>query len=116
MKKNDIKKLNLKHLGIVIILLVLYAILEYLMPTNETELTNNTQINTTSETKEYIGINDIPEYSGQIVITINDDIPYFEEKDMVTEDFEYYSPLDEYDRAGQAFANICKYTMPEERN
>lgn len=30
--------------------------------------------------------------------------------------FEDYSLLDEFDRAGVAFANICKYTMPKERN
>ena len=31
---------------------------------------------------------------------------------MTTKDFENYSNLDELDRAGVAYANICKYTMP----
>ena len=39
-------------------------------------------------------------------------MPYFEEKDISTTDFEYYSNLDELNRAGVAFANICKFTMP----
>jgi len=68
----------------------------------------NTKTNIINDTN----INDIPEYSGEIVITINNDIPYFEEKDISNEDFEYYSNLDELGRAGVAFANICKYTMP----
>ena len=41
-------------------------------------------------------------------------MPYFEDKDITTENFEDYSLLDEFNRAGRAFANICKYTMPPE--
>ena len=59
-------------------------------------------------------MNDIPEYSGQIVIDINNNVPYFEDTDITTENFEYYSQLDEFERAGVAFANICKHTMPPE--
>ena len=49
-----------------------------------------------------------------MVITINNDIPYFENKENSTEAFEYYSNLDELNRAQVAFANICKFTMPPE--
>ena len=59
-------------------------------------------------------INNIPPYSEKIVVTINNDVPNFEEEDISTEDFEYYANLDELNRAGVAFANISKYTMPPE--
>ena len=52
--------------------------------------------------------------SGKIVITINNDVPYFDDEDISTENFEYYSNLDDLNRAGVAFANISKYTMPPE--
>lgn len=47
-----------------------------------------------------------------MVISINNDIPYFKDKDITIENFENYSKLDDLKRAGVAFANICKYTMP----
>lgn len=117
--KKDIKKKNLKPISILIIFTTLLAFIEYLVLPSSSEVSNNvqsenTQTNTITETSVNIGIGDIPEYSGQIVISINNDMPYFESKDITTENFEVYSALDEFNRAGVAFANICKYTMPPE--
>lgn len=78
----------------------------------QTNTINNTESNINADTN--IRIDNIPPYSGNMVISINNDVPYFEDKDIKTEDFEYYSNLDELNRAQVAFANICKYTMPSE--
>ncbi len=60
------------------------------------------------------GIDIIPEYSGNIFITLNGDVPYFRDSDYTTEVFEIYSQFDENGRCGAAYANICKELMPEE--
>lgn len=113
--KKQLKNKSLKQLVIIIFTVVL-GLIGYVAVPNESELMNNTlnetQTSSINETNTNIKIDDIPQYSGQIVININNDIPYFEDKDISTEDFEYYSNLDEFNRAGVAFANICKYTMP----
>lgn len=112
MKNN--KEKNLKQIGIIILIILLVLIGYGILP-NENEVSNeNTQTSTIDNVNTNIAIDDIPPYSGEIVITINNDVPYFEDKDITTENFEYYSNLDVFDRAGVAFANICKYTMPPE--
>lgn len=112
---------KLKQLVVTIIIIILSSIIGYITLQNDKALesvSNGNIINNTEVTNENsnanIRISDLPSYSGEIVININNDIPYFEEKDITTEDFEYYSNLDEYNRAGVAFANICKFTMPPE--
>ena len=119
--KDNIKENNLKQIGIVIIFTILLILIGYIILPNESEISNNilskdATINTINETNINIGIGDIPQYSGQIVISINNDVPYFKDNDITTDNFEDYSLLDEFDRAGVAFANICKYTMPKKRN
>ena len=119
--KDNIKENNLKQTVIIIILTILLVLVGYVLLPNEGEISNNLpnedeQINTINETNINIRIDDIPQYLGQIVISINNDVPYFKDNDITTDNFEDYSLLDEFDRAGVAFANICKYTMPKERN
>lgn len=103
--------INLKELALAIIIIVLVNLIGYVTPVYEN---NNeiTQANTIIEDK--IEIYNIPSYSGEIVITINNNEPEFEDKDITTEGFEYYSYLDDFNRAGVAFANICKSIMPPE--
>lgn len=65
--------------------------------------------------KQYtLNISDIPAYSGNPYITINNNIPLFTDADMTTEPFERYSPLDSLGRCGVAYANICRELMPTE--
>lgn len=71
---------------------------------------NNTN---TYEIPTYANISEIPKYTDQIYVTINNNIPYFEEKDYTTETFEIYSKLDKLGRCGVAYANICKEIMPK---
>lgn len=118
MKKN-IKENKLKQIVITIIFTIILVLIRYVVLPNINEISNSvqskdTQTNTITEASIKIGVDEIPKYSGEIVISINNDVPYFEDKDMTTENFEDYSMLDELNRAGVAFANICKYTMPPE--
>lgn len=115
MKRNTKRRREkkLERLVISVIFALLLAIISYIaVPEENKEQKSNQTTNTVTQTNSNIAIADIPEYSGKIVIDINNDTPYFEEKDITTEDFEDYSKLDELERAGVAFANVCKYTMP----
>ena len=116
-KKRDIKKLE-KLLAIIIV--IISATIAYFNnpSNNKGNTTNNTINNTnTNEIVTYSNINEIPDYAGEIYLTINNNIPYFDEKDYTTESFEIYSKLDNLGRCGVAYANICKEIMPtEERN
>ncbi len=69
---------------------------------------------TTQTATETIDIEDIPEYTGDIYVVINDDIPEFLEEDMTTVSYESYSALDSLGRCGVAMANIGQDIMPTE--
>lgn len=60
----------------------------------------------------YKNIDEIPEYNGNSYVIINNNKPYFTDKDYETDTFEDYSSLDIYSRCGPAFANINKDLMP----
>lgn len=61
-------------------------------------------------------LDDIPEYSGEAYVVLNDNIPDFPEADKgSTTAFEDYSPLDGLGRCGPAYANVCLETMPAEK-
>lgn len=64
-----------------------------------------------------IDLEDISEFDGSPYVKINNNIPYFDDKDYTTQAFEYYSELDDLGRGKMAYANICKEIMPvEERS
>ncbi len=56
----------------------------------------------------------VPVYSGQPFVVINNNVPFFTADDLTTTAFEKYSDLDSLGRCGVAFANICKELMPTE--
>ena len=60
-----------------------------------------------------ISLSEIPEYSGQDYVYVNNNIPSFDSKYYITQSFEVYSPLDELGRCGVAFANVSLETMPD---
>lgn len=66
------------------------------------------------QANQSIQIDDIPPYNGELWITVNDNIPYFTEDDLIDAaiDFEYYAPLDEFGRAVLAYASISTDLMP----
>ena len=64
--------------------------------------------------KDKITLNNLPAYSGEAYVELNDNVPSFSKKDMTTKAFEKYSELDDLGRCGVAYANVCKETMPTE--
>lgn len=64
--------------------------------------------------KEKITLNNLPVYSGEAYVELNDNVPSFSKKDMTSKAFEKYSKLDDLGRCGAAYANVCRETMPTE--
>ena len=63
------------------------------------------------EVKSY-NIDEIPEYSGDNYVIINNNEPEFKEEDLNENSFEKYSHLDMLKRCGIAYANVSIDTMP----
>ncbi len=60
-------------------------------------------------------LSDIPKYSGEPYIAVNDNIPFFDSSDLTEVSFEEYSPLDNLGRCGVAYACVGKDIMPAEK-
>lgn len=105
MKKKARKQIDIKHFITIIVIFVIAIISIYLQEAEDTNY--NIQNNVVSYKLE-----DIPEYSNQPYVFINNNIPNFEEKYFTKESFEHYSNLDRLGRCGAAFANLSKETMP----
>lgn len=103
-KDTSKKNINLKQILIMEITIILFIGLIY--------ISNNVDILNEITVANYNSIDEIPEYSGQIYVKINNGKPYFTEEDYTTESFEEYSKLDDKGRCGVAYANICKEIMP----
>ncbi len=93
------KKLGLNEVIITVIIILVLLCITYLSSKGE-------------EVPSYNSIKDIPEYSGQIYVELNDNVPYFSEEEYRTDAFEVYSKLDGLGRCGVAYANICREIMP----
>ena len=116
--KNNLNQIILAIIGIIFLIILAYiqnpTINNNMENTNTSSNINYSNQNVINTTINYTNILDIPEYSDQIYVTINNNIPYFTEEEHTTEAFEKYSELDENGRCGIAYANICKETMPRE--
>jgi DNA-entry nuclease len=66
------------------------------------------------EGENKFNLNNIPKYSGEPYVVVNDNEPYFTKEEITTNVFEEYTPLDNLGRCGVAYANICKELMPTE--
>ncbi|MEY8428378.1 DNA/RNA non-specific endonuclease [Lachnospiraceae bacterium 46-15] len=64
---------------------------------------------------ESVALSDIPEFSGEPYVVLNDNEPGFSEEDFTTESYEEYSALDSLGRCGAAEANIGQDLMPTEK-
>lgn len=62
-----------------------------------------------------ITLSNLPAYSGEAYVELNDNVPNFSKSDLTTKAFEKYSELDELGRCGVAYANVCTGTMPTEK-
>ena len=59
-------------------------------------------------------VQDIPAFSGDPYVVINDNQPEFLEMDMTTKSYEYFSPLDSLNRCGYVMACVGYDLMPTE--
>lgn len=64
--------------------------------------------------KEKITLSNLPAYSGDAYVELNNNLPGFKKSELTKKAFEKYSELDELGRCGAAYANVCKETMPTE--
>ena len=81
---------------------------------------NNIILTNPNENNNYSNIDvsniyDIPEYSGEDYIILNNNVPNFSDSDLTTTSFEEYSPLDSLGRCGVAYANVGTDIMPTEK-
>lgn len=60
-------------------------------------------------------LSQVPAYSGEPYVVVNNNIPFFKDSDLTTEAFEKYSDLDTLGRCGAAYANVCQEIMPTEK-
>lgn len=68
-----------------------------------------------SKKGESISLNEIPPYTEQPYVTINNNIPYFDDSELNSESFETYSDLDSLGRCGVAYANVGQDIMPTKK-
>lgn len=66
-------------------------------------------------TEPVLDLSEIPEYSGEPYVVINDNEPVFSEEELTTESYESYSSLDKLGRCGEASASIGTDLMPTEK-
>ncbi|MBQ2835953.1 MAG: DNA/RNA non-specific endonuclease [Clostridia bacterium] len=106
--KNKIKKVII---GVAIIILI--SICEYInLELQESRKKENTQDINQNKFGITIDLSDIPDFTNEPYVIINNNIPSFNPKDYATESFEQYSQLDILGRCGVAYANISRATMP----
>lgn len=120
-KKNQ-SRMHIMWLAVVILLAMGgYLKKDFVLP--ETENTGKVlESSTDSETlkpsskegDKITDAGDVPEFSGDAYIVLNDNVPAFTKKECTTKAFERYSKLDELGRCGTAYANICRKLMPTE--
>ena len=68
----------------------------------------------TNEPPHVLSLADVPEYSGDLYVIISQNMPDFTNEELVTEAYEYYSPLDYLGRCGYAMACLGPELMPTE--
>lgn len=67
-----------------------------------------------SDSESYVTIDDVPAYSGEPYVEVNDNQPEFTEEELTTVSYEDYSELDELGRCQTAEACIGQDLMPTE--
>lgn len=82
--------------------------------TETAETTASDQTVPTDSPSYSTDIGDLPVYSGEPYVPINNNIPAFTDSDFTTTSFEHYSELDSLGRCGVAFANVGQDLMPTE--
>ena len=87
---------------------------ESYIESNKEDSNNESKNSNINKKSSDFDLDSIEEYSGNPSISVNGNIPFFSQEDIVTKEFEKYSKLDSLGRCGVAFANISKSTLPTE--
>ncbi len=67
------------------------------------------------DTEEYnYLIANVPDYSGQPYMEINNDLPFFKDYEIIDASFEFYGDMDDKGRCNVCMASVSKETMPSE--
>lgn len=103
-------KNNLVKLILSLITIICIGIATYLNSNIQEQILATHNENLISENS--FDLNNIPDYTSNPYVIINNNIPNFSNGDLTTKSFEKYSNLDYLGRCGVAFANICLDTMP----
>ena len=115
-RRKRYKKMSKEQIIVTIIIVIVFALWTYFEEIICNEEENNEEVTETVNTNEIFSnynLSNIPDYNGKIYIKINNNEPYFDENDYKKEAFEKYSNLDDKERCGIAYANICKEIMPK---
>ena len=98
------KKIKPAYLIILAVLLILSALTAYLAP----------EIFHDEPKYAVLSLADVPAFSGEPYVVVEGNQPSFTEDDMTTESYEYFSPLDQWNRCGYVMACIGQDLMPTE--
>lgn len=101
---------NVRKKYLLILLMICCFLINACAPMEELEYLKQGETGKTS-----FSLSDIPEYSGEPYVVINENQPNFAEKDMTSESFETYSELDTLGRCQVAYANVGQDLMPTEK-
>lgn len=75
---------------------------------------SHTLANDQQQTGTVTDLSDIPDYSGDPYITVNNNVPFFKDSELSTKSYETYSDLDQLGRCGVCIASIGQDLMPTE--
>lgn len=79
---------------------------------NNSNTGNNNNITGTDLNTPGISLSDIPAYSKDYYIVLNNNTPHFSTQNLATTSYEYYSELDSLGRCGVAYACLGQDLMP----
>lgn len=77
-------------------------------------LFNLTAVSVSAKEKEKITLKNLPAYSGEAYVELNNNVPSFKKSQLTKKSFEQYSKQDKLGRCGVAFANVGTDIMPTE--
>ena len=107
------KKKPLKKAGLATIISLIVLTVSYLNPA-DLDFINDIKNSLQDINQISYSLEEVPEYTGEDYVIIDNNVPSFTEEDYTTDSFETYSDLDYLDRCGPAYANVSKETMPTE--
>ena len=115
-ENNKKKRRKSKIIWLMLLLLCVTGVAVYLYSPyeNDKKKKDGTTIPQLSQQKVEFTLLDITEFCGEPYVVINENIPFFSEVDINTNDYEVYSQLDDLGRCGTARAYVGEETMPTE--